>query len=93
MTRNNTPSSPRYRGDLHGMTRAAPHPYIVCGSVRGLVSSHRTIEAAERALERDRRGCRRQGGYSDASVWQHRSRVEYPVVGGDWVLRSAGGDE
>jgi hypothetical protein len=73
----------RYRGDLHGITRAAPHQYIVFGSVRGLVSSHRTIAAAERALERDQRGCRAQGGYSDATVYEYRD--------GGWSVSEIGG--
>ena len=43
---------------------------IVYGSVRGLVSEHRTVSAAEKSLARDQRGCRSQGGYSDASVYE-----------------------
>jgi len=40
--------------------------YTTSGSVRGQCGHHhRTREAAERCLERDRRGCRSQGGYSD----------------------------
>jgi len=43
--------------------------YIVYGSVRGLVSQHRTLRAARAALARDAAGSARQGGYSDATVF------------------------
>jgi len=43
--------------------------YTTSGPVRGSCGHyHRTIEAAVRCLERDRAGCRRQGGYSDREV-------------------------
>jgi hypothetical protein len=42
--------------------------YIVKGPVRGTISSHRTLNAAIRSLLKDRRGCRKQGGYSDAVI-------------------------
>lgn len=43
--------------------------YTTYGSVRGGSGGlHRTREAAGRALGRDRRGCRSQGGYSDRQV-------------------------
>lgn len=49
----------------------APYRYIVYGSVRGMVSKHRTAAGAERSLAADRRGCRSLGGgaYSDARVY------------------------
>ena len=43
--------------------------YTTCGAVRGCCGhTHRTLEAAVRCLQDDRRGCRTQGGYSDRSV-------------------------
>lgn len=43
--------------------------YTTVGSVRGCCGHcHRSYEAAERCLARDRRGCHRQGGYSDRRV-------------------------
>lgn len=58
-----------YSAIIDGMTVVSRQRYIVAGQVRGIISEHRTLSGAERALARDRRGCRRQGGYSDAAVW------------------------
>lgn len=46
--------------------------YIVYGSVRGLVSEHRTLAAALKAAGKDRRDCRSCGGgaYSDVRVYE-----------------------
>ena len=44
--------------------------YVVYGRVRGLVAECRSAEAARRALIHDQRGCRRQGGYSDAAIYE-----------------------
>ena len=50
--------------------------YETYGDVRGSCDhNHRTIEAAERCLEKDSRGCKKQGGYSDRSI--------YRVIGDD----------
>lgn len=54
---------------IGNLTVGSNQQYIVYGSVRGLVSEHRTQSAAERSLARDQSGCRSQGGYSDASVY------------------------
>jgi hypothetical protein len=45
--------------------------YIVFGNVRGLVSEHRTLSAAQRSLAADQRGCKAQGQghYSDARIY------------------------
>ena len=43
--------------------------YTTWGSVRGMGPIRTTAEQAERDLTSDRRGCRRQGGYSDRSVY------------------------
>lgn len=56
-----------YIGSLTVSSRRA---YIVYGSVRGLVSEHRTLTGAERSLAGDQRGCMSQHGYSDASVYE-----------------------
>ena len=44
--------------------------YFMCwGPIRGACGhKHRTLAAAERCLERDRRGCATQGGYSDRTI-------------------------
>lgn len=43
--------------------------YTTQGSVRGCCGhQHKTIEAAQRCINRDHAGCVRQGGYSDRSV-------------------------
>lgn len=43
--------------------------YTTYGSVRGCCGhKHKTSEAAEKCLDRDQKGCRSQGGYSDRSV-------------------------
>ena len=58
------------RSMIHGITVASKYPYIVYGSVRGLVSEHRSLKAASRSMAHDQSGCESQGGYSDASVWE-----------------------
>ena len=43
--------------------------YTTKGSVRGQCAhKHRTLSGAVRCLKDDRRGCERQGGYSDRDV-------------------------
>ena len=49
--------------------------YEVRGSVRGLVSTHRTLAAAQKSLARDQRGCRSQGGYSDCRIYIYGESV------------------
>ena len=45
--------------------------YECVGSVRGWCGHyHRTITGAFRCLERDRAGCRGQGGYSDRWIYR-----------------------
>ena len=51
------------------MMVASALPVVVYGNTRGLVSSHRTTQSALRRLTRDRHGCRKQGGYSDARIY------------------------
>jgi len=58
------------RSMIYGVTVASEYPYIVYGSVRGLVSEHRSERAARRSLAHDQTGCESHGGYSDASVWE-----------------------
>ena len=55
-----------YIGNVTVSSNAA---LIVYGSVRGLVSEHRTQSAAEKSLSRDQSGCESQGGYSDADIY------------------------
>lgn len=54
--------------------------YIVYGSVRGLVSEHRKVEAALRSARRDQAGCASQGGYSDAYVYRWDASEGWAVV-------------
>lgn len=43
--------------------------YTTRGHVRGTCGhKHRTIKAAQKCVQRDREGCRAQGGYSDRMV-------------------------
>ncbi len=43
--------------------------YTTDGEIRGSCGHrHRSIETARECVSRDRRGCRRQGGYSDRNV-------------------------
>ena len=44
--------------------------YVVYGRVRGLVAECRSFEAARRAVRRDQLGCQKQGGYSDAAIYE-----------------------
>ena len=55
---------------IGNLTVRSNQKLIVYGSVRGLVSEHRKEARAERSLQRDRRGCRIQGGYSDACIYR-----------------------
>lgn len=57
---------------IGNLTVSSNQNYIVYGSVRGLVSEHRTQSGAERSAAKDRNGCRSLGGgaYSDVSVYQ-----------------------
>lgn len=50
----------------------APAHYFECrGDVNGVCDHyHRTLSGAVACLERRRRGCRQQGGYCDASVYE-----------------------
>jgi hypothetical protein len=59
-----------YRAMIDSVTVRSSYPVIVYGSVRGLVSRHRTISGAARSLRRDQDGCERQGGYSDAYIYE-----------------------
>ena len=44
--------------------------YTTSGKIRGECGhTHRTLRAALDCTERDRRGCRMQGGYSDRYVY------------------------
>ncbi len=54
---------------IGNVTVSSDSKIIVYGSVRGLVSEHRTMSAAEKSLAADQRGCKSQGGYSDASIY------------------------
>ena len=44
--------------------------YEVKGSVRGRIYKGTSISAALKKLADDRKGCKKQGGYSDCSLWK-----------------------
>ena len=50
----------------------------------GIVSNHRSLRAALEALETQRRGAHRQGGYSRDVVEELVEGVWVPVVNGVW---------
>lgn len=53
----------------HLAAEVAAARYTTRGSVRGGCGHlHRTADAARACLQRDQRGCERQGGYSDRGV-------------------------
>ena len=56
---------------IGNLTVGSKWNYIVYGSVRGLVSEHRTRSGAERSAADDSNGCSSLGGgaYSDAIVY------------------------
>lgn len=65
-------SSKKYSSMIGNLTVRSNNRYIVYGSVRGLVSEHRTQSGAERSAEADRRACKNLPGgnsYSDVSVY------------------------
>ncbi|HYH67259.1 MAG TPA: hypothetical protein VD866_21360 [Urbifossiella sp.] len=55
--------------------------YVVYGTIRGYVSTHRTKRAAERALAEDARKQLRAGTWSDALIYRWREGWE--LVGKD----------
>lgn len=62
------------RSMIGNVTVRSDYPLIVWGSVRGLVSEHRSMEAALKSLARDQRACRSLSSgltrsYSDASIY------------------------
>lgn len=44
--------------------------FITWGNCRGMVAECSTYTDAEQALADDRNGCKSQGGYSDARIYQ-----------------------
>ncbi|MEI8017499.1 MAG: hypothetical protein WCH39_04820 [Schlesneria sp.] len=61
----------KHRGMIGKLTVASNCDYVVYGSVRGLVSQHRLLRAAQSAAQQDRSDCRSLGGgaYSDVAVY------------------------
>lgn len=62
------------RSQIGNVTVGSNLPVIVWGSVRGMVSEHRSIAAARKSLARDQRACAGLSSgltrtYSDASVY------------------------
>jgi hypothetical protein len=71
------------------MTTSTSDTYTTYGSVRGDCGhQHQTHEAAQRCADRDMRGCRRAGGYSDRLVYAE-SEVERNAVGDVYAARDA----
>jgi hypothetical protein len=59
--------------------------FIVRGSVRGLISTHRSLSKALASESRDRRQCSRLGGgsYSDATVYAYWQGRQYALSWAD----------
>lgn len=74
------------RGYIGGVLVKSNYPFIVYGSVRGLVSQHRSGKVAVRSCNRDWVGCRKQGGYSDAAVYEYRNDRWDPIGSGEYDL-------
>ena len=74
----------KHTGVICGTQVSSRARYVVYGRVRGLVAECRSEGAARRALIRDQRGCRRQGGYSDAATYEWGGS---PGTG-EWILYS-----
>ena len=55
---------------IYDVTVFSKYTYIVYGSVCGLVAEHKTFDAAAKSMQRHARGCKSQGGYSDANVYE-----------------------
>jgi hypothetical protein len=53
--------------------------FIVKGSVRGLVSKHRSLNAAVKSLVRDNQDCDASGGCSDVCIYVQVEKKEYLV--------------
>ena len=63
---------PQHRSMIGQLTVTSDSPYIIYGEVRGLVSEHRLLRAAQQAVTRDRADCVKLPGgnsYSDAKVY------------------------
>ena len=60
----------KHTGIICGTQVSSRARYVVFGRVRGLVAECSSFEAARRALVRDQLGCQKQGGYSDAAIYE-----------------------
>jgi len=58
----------RRRSALDGLKRGK---YEVRGSVRGTLYRGNSLTAALKKIKNDRIGCKRQGGYSDAHLYEN----------------------
>ena len=54
--------------------------YCVAGDVRGVISYHRELSAAQRSLDDDHGACAAQSGYSDANIFRWVDGVGYKCV-------------
>ena len=43
-----------------------------------VVSAHRTLSGARKSIQRQRRGARAQGGYSQDYIWDERRQITVP---------------
>lgn len=55
---------------IDGITVSSNYKFVVYGSVRTLVSEHRTLRGAQISLEEDMKGCQKSRGYSDAAIYE-----------------------
>lgn len=66
---------------IGNLTVRSNSQYIVYGSVRGLISEHRSVDAAHKSCKRDHGTCSRYsaGSYSDAGVYEFTNGEWNPV--------------
>jgi len=56
---------------IGNITVESNYEFVVYGPVRGKISEHRRLSSAEKALAKDRHGCKKAGGYSDCSIYRY----------------------
>ena len=81
MQTDETKTDRTHRAYIGQMLVASRYEYILYSPYSGVISEHRTTRGLSRAAARHARGCRAQGGYSDAQTlgW-------YDIGGGQWML-------
>lgn len=82
MTTTTTTTTDRtHRAYIGQMLVASRYEFILYSPYSGVISEHRTTQGLSRAEARHSRGCRAQGGYSDAQTYGW-----YDINGGEWMV-------